>query len=145
MVVVAGDVVVPSKDYARQLAAIWPEITAAIERTLRDDDPILGKAVDRFEAALAAYHGVTNAVGVGPGLTVVTGAHTFTGVVTAIRLAGAVPILVDVDPASGLPTPEAIDASITSTTRAVLAVHMYGHPVDATGIAAVARAAKIPF
>src|SRR5687768_4641025 len=44
---------VPSKDYARQLRALWPEVRAAIDRTLLEDEPVLGASVERFEEALA--------------------------------------------------------------------------------------------
>ena len=93
---------------------------------------------------MAAYHDVAHSVGVASGLAaieltlrelgvgqgdeVVTGAHTFTGVVSAIVLAGATPVLVDADALGLLPVDGAL-AAITPRTRAVLAVHLYGHPV----------------
>lgn len=145
---------IPTKDYARQYRTLWPEISAAIERTFFEDAPILGAAVTRFERALAAYHGVTAAVGVGsgtdaalllyralgigPGDEVITGAHTFSGVVSAILLAGATPVLVDADPRTGLLTPAAVEAAIGPRTRAILAVHLYGHPVEIDALAALA-------
>ena len=147
--------VVRSKDYARQYRALWPEIEACLRAAFFDDDPILGRAVDEFEAALARYHGVAHAVGLGSGTAalvlslqalgvgdgdeVVTGAHTFTGTVSAIVLAGATPVLVDADDRTGLVTPAAMERAITDRTRALLPVHLYGHPVDVTGIAEVAR------
>src|SRR3954467_9399498 len=101
---------IPSKDYARQYRALWPEVAEALRRVFFEDDPVLGDAVARFETALAAYHGVPHAVGVASGVAaieltlralgvgagdeVVTCAHTFTGVVSAIVLAGATPRLV---------------------------------------------------
>jgi dTDP-4-amino-4,6-dideoxygalactose transaminase len=148
---------VPSKDYARQYRTLWPEVRAALERAFFDDDPILGKAVDRFERALAAYHRVAHAVGVGSGTDalvlilrelgigegdeVITCAHTFSGVVSAIVLAGATPVLVDADPSGLLPV-AAVDAAIGPRTRAIVAVHLYGHPVidvDRLAELAVAR------
>ena len=141
---VGDGVTIPSKDYGRQYRALWPEIAEALERAFRDDDPILGDAVERFESALATYHEVPHAVGVasgmaaielalrtlgvGPGDEVVTCAHTFTGVVSAIVLAGATPRLVDADERGLLPVDAAI-AAINPRTRAIVAVHLYGHPV----------------
>jgi dTDP-3-amino-3,4,6-trideoxy-alpha-D-glucose transaminase len=133
-----------SKDYSRQARALWPELLDALERVLVDDDPILGAAVDRFEQALASYHGVAHAVGVASGMAaleltlralgigagdeVITCAHTFSGVVSAIVLAGASPVLVDAG-ADGLLPVDAAVAAMGPRTRAVLAVHLYGHPV----------------
>ena len=136
--------IVPSKDYARQNRALWSELQAALARVLLEDDPILGDAVSRFETELAAYHDVPHAVGVASGMAaieltlralgvgagdeVVTGAHTFTGVVSAIVLAGATPVLVDAD-ARGRLSCDAVLARVGASTRAVVAVHLYGHPV----------------
>ena len=115
-----------------------PEIEACLRAAFFDDDPILGRAVDEFEAALARYHGVAHAVGLGSGTAalvlslqalgvgdgdeVVTGAHTFTGTVSAIVLAGATPVLVDADDRTGLVTPAAMERAITGRTRALLPV-----------------------
>jgi dTDP-3-amino-3,4,6-trideoxy-alpha-D-glucose transaminase len=147
---------VPTKDYARQYRLLWDELAPVLQRTLVDDDPILGAAVERFEAALARYHGVAHAVGVGtgtdaivrmirglglgPGDEVVTGAHTFSGVVSALVLAGVEPRLVDADPDTGLVDAGAVAAALGPRTRAVLAVHLYGRPVDLTALAAVCAA-----
>ena len=133
-----------SKDYARQYRSIWPEIAAAIERAFFEDDPILGDGVERFERALAQVHLVRHAVGVasgtaalelalgelgvGPGDEVLTGAHTFAGVVSAIVLCGATPVLVDADADGPLPL-DAVAAAIGARTRVILPVHLHGHPV----------------
>ncbi|MCC6555611.1 MAG: DegT/DnrJ/EryC1/StrS family aminotransferase [Polyangiaceae bacterium] len=146
---------VPTKSYARQYRPIWGEIRLAVERAFFEDDPVLGGALERFERALAAYHGVRTAVGVGSGtdaiaLTlrelgvhegceVVTCAHTFSGVISAIHLAGARPVLVDADPETALLPPAAVEAAITPCTRAILAVHLYGHPADLTALGDLAR------
>jgi len=141
---------VRSKDYGRQHRALWAELEPALRRAMLDDDPILGDAVTAFEAELAAYHQVRHAVGVnsgmaaltlglralgvGPGDEVITGAHTFTGTVTAVVLAGATPVLVDPEGDDGLLTPEAVERAVTPRTRCVLPVHFYGHPVDASAM-----------
>ncbi|MDB4966606.1 MAG: desV, partial [Myxococcales bacterium] len=135
---------IASKDYPRQYRALWAEVIEALDRVFLDDDPILGKAVARFESALAAYHDVSHAIGVASGMAaleltlrelgigagdeVITCAHTFTGVVSAIVLSGASPVLVDADEKGLLPVDRAM-AAITPRTRALVAVHLYGHPV----------------
>ncbi len=135
---------VPTKDYARQYAALWPEVEGALRRCFFEDAPVLGAAVGRFESALAGWHGVGHAVGtssgtdaallvyralgIGPGDEVVTNAQTFAGVPSAILQAGATPVLVDCDPATGRMDPAAVEGALGSRTRAVMAVHMYGHP-----------------
>ena len=140
-----------TKDYPKQYRQIWDEVRAAIDRVLLEDSPILGAEVERFEQELAACHEVPHAVGVGsgtaaltlamraldigPGDEVLTCAHTFAGVVSAILDAGATPVLVEPDPASMLLDTRAAAAAVTPRTRAVLAVHLYGHPVDATALA----------
>lgn len=150
---------VRSKDYGRQYRAIWDEIEPAIRRAMLDDDPILGDAVDAFERALARYHQVRHAVGVnsgmaaltlglkalgvGPGDEVITGAHTFTGTVSAIVLAGATPVLVDPEGEDGLLTAEATERAITPRTRCVLPVHFYGHPVAADALRALCDAHRL--
>lgn len=152
---------VPSKDYARQYKAIWSELAPVLERAFFHDQPILGETVAAFESDLARYHEVGHAVGVGSGTDaialslralgigandeVITGAHTFTGVVNAICLAGARPILVDGEMATGLMDPRAIEPAISPRTRAILAVHLYGHPVDIDRVADIARRRDILF
>jgi dTDP-3-amino-3,4,6-trideoxy-alpha-D-glucose transaminase len=142
-----------SKDYGRQYRLLWPEMAKALERTFLEDDPILGEAVEQFETALAAYHQTATAVGVSsgmaalelslsalgvaPGDEVITCAHTFTGVLSAIVLTGAKPVLVDAD-GCGLLDADAVDAAVTARTKVILAVHLYGHPVDVDRLAPVA-------
>jgi dTDP-3-amino-3,4,6-trideoxy-alpha-D-glucose transaminase len=146
---------VPSKDYARQYRQLWPELAPALERVFFEDDPVLGRALERFEAELARYHGVRHAIGMGSGTDaiigvvrelglgsgdeVVTCAHTFTGVVSALVQAGVEPRLCDADRESGLIAADAVEAALTPRTRAVLAVHMYGAPVDLAPLVGLCR------
>src|SRR5689334_17531807 len=83
---------VPTKDYGRQLREIWGEVEGTLRQTLLAEEPVLGQALERFEAELARYHEVPHAVGVGsgtdalvlmltglglgPGAEVITCAHT---------------------------------------------------------------------
>jgi len=147
---------VPTKDYARQYGALWRELAPVLERTMRDDDPVLGDALARFERHLARDHEVRHAVGVGSGTDaivqmiralgfaagdeVVTCAHTFAGVVSALIQAGVEPRLVDAVADTGLLDVAAVEHAITPRTRAVLAVHLYGLPVDLAALAALCQA-----
>jgi dTDP-3-amino-3,4,6-trideoxy-alpha-D-glucose transaminase len=147
---------VRNKDYGRQYRQLWAELGPSLEQVFFGDDPILGAAVDRFEQALARYHGAAHAVGLGsgtdaivcavrglglgPGDEVITCAHTFTGVVSALLQAGVAVRLVDGAPRSGLLDAAAVEPALTQRTRAVVAVHMYGEPVDLAPLVALCRA-----
>lgn len=146
---------VRTKDYERQNRALWGELAPLFERVRFDDEPVLGAALDRFEANLARYHGVAHAIGMasgtdaiiymvrglglGPGDHVVTCAHTFTGVVSALVQAGVEPHLVDADASTGLLEVAAVERALGPRTRAVLAVHLYRHPVALGPLAELCR------
>jgi dTDP-3-amino-3,4,6-trideoxy-alpha-D-glucose transaminase len=147
---------VRSKDYERQYRQLWGELGPVLERTLLEDDPVLGDALARFESNLAHAHQVGYAVGVGSGTDaliymvralglgtgdeVVTSAHTFSGVVSALIQAGVEPVLVDAEPVTGLIDVAAVERAVSARTRAVLAVHLYGLPVELDRLTAVCRA-----
>ena len=126
--------------------ALRTEIDAAIREVLEGPAYILGEAVSRFEAGFAAFNGtrfgigVNNgtdalhlalrALGLGAGDEVITVSHTAVATVAAIDMAGATPVLADVDPRTRTIDPKAVEALITPRTKAVIAVHLYGHPAD---------------
>jgi dTDP-4-amino-4,6-dideoxygalactose transaminase len=134
---------------------LQPEIDAAVSCVLAGGWYILGEEVRAFEAEFAAYLGVAHAVGVasgtdaillalralgvGPGDEVITVSHTAVATVAAIELCGATPRLVDIDPVSFTMDPVALAGAITPRTRAVIPVHLYGHPADMDAILPVAR------
>ena len=138
-----------------QYLAYKTEIDAAIERVLDRGRYILGEEVTSFEAEFAAYIGVSHAVGVGsgtealhvalaaceigPGDEVITVAHTAVATVAAIELVGATPVLIDIDPDSFTLDPEQLEAAITSRTRAVIPVHIYGQPAEVDRVVEIAR------
>ncbi len=80
---------------------------------------------------------------IGPGDEVITVAHTAVATAAAIRLTGATPIFVDVDPATYTIDPALIEAAITERTRAIIPVHLYGHPADLEPILALAKTHKL--
>ena len=126
-----------------------------MQHVLQTGHFVLGEEVERFESDFARFIGVRHAIGVGTGLAaielalaahgigpgdeVITAANTFIATVLAISAVGARPVLVDIDPLTYTLDPSAVDAAITSRTRAVVPVHLYGHPVDLDGISAVAK------
>ena len=144
---------IPSKDYGRQYEPLLPEILTDIQKALLHDKPVLGEAVALFEQDFASYHGVAYAIGVGSGTDaivlslraagiskgdeVITCAHTFSGVLSAIIQSGASPILVEPDEYGQL-DPDEVASKITPSTKAILAVHFYGHPVQADVLARIA-------
>lgn len=105
-----------------------------------------------FAARVGSQHGVAAAsgtaalhlafagLGIGPGDEVIVPSFTFAPCADMVNLVGATPVLVDVDPASFNLTPRSVLEAVTTHTRAVLAVHLYGHPCDLTGLAEVCAA-----
>jgi dTDP-4-amino-4,6-dideoxygalactose transaminase len=131
------------------------EIDEAISTTLERGFYVLGQESRAFEAEFAAWVGVDHGVGVGsgtdalhvglralgigPGDEVITVAHTAVATVAAIELAGATPVLVDIDPVTYTLDPAQLASRITAKTRAIIPVHLYGHPAPLDEIFAVAR------
>ncbi|HEY7062424.1 MAG TPA: DegT/DnrJ/EryC1/StrS family aminotransferase [Chloroflexota bacterium] len=142
-------------DLRPQYAAIQAEVDAAIRGVLERGWYVLGPEVEAFEAEFAAYCGAAHAVGVGsgtealhlalwacglgPGDEVITVAHTAVPTINAISLTGARPVFVDVDPATRNMDPAAAAVAITPRTRALLPVHLYGHPADMAPLQALAK------
>ena len=115
----------------------------------------LGRYITRFEEAFAGWcgmpHGVACssgtaalhlslvALGIGPGDEVIIPDFTLIVSANTVILAGAKPVLVDVDPRTWCLDPGKIEEKITSRTRAIMPVHMYGHPCDMSAIEEIAR------
>jgi dTDP-3-amino-3,4,6-trideoxy-alpha-D-glucose transaminase len=137
---------IPILDLKRQIEAIRPELDSAIARVMDRGQFILGPEVEEFERSFASYCGTGYAVGVGsgtealqvalsacgigPGDEVITVAHTSVATVAAVEMAGARPVLVDIDPSRLTMDPEQIQDAVTARTRAILPVHLYGNPAD---------------
>src|SRR5579863_1091699 len=132
-------------------------IDRAIARVLASGRYILGSEVEAFEREFAAYIGCRHAVGVGsgtdalvlalralalpPGTQVATVSHTAVATVAAIELAGLVPLLLDVDPATYTLAPVALERAFGGGRRigAVIAVHLYGQAADLDALVPLAR------
>jgi dTDP-4-amino-4,6-dideoxygalactose transaminase len=91
----------------------------------------------------SALHLALLAAGVRPGDEVITVPFTFVATVAAIHYTGARPVFVDIDPRSFTMDTTALEAAITDRTKAILPVHLYGHPADMDPILAIARKHKL--
>jgi dTDP-4-amino-4,6-dideoxygalactose transaminase len=150
---------VPFLDLKTQYDSIKPEIDAAVAKILESSQFVLGEEVAGFEREFAAYSGAAHGVavnsgtsalhlaflaaGIGPGDEVITIPHTFVATVAAIRYTGARAVFVDVDPVTYTMDPAKVEAAITPRTKAVVPVHLYGHPADMDPILEVARRRKL--
>src|SRR5258708_17496597 len=137
---------VPLVDLTAQFRPIKTEVMQAIEAVLDSMHLFLGPNTAAFEAEFAAYCGTRSCVtvangtdalhlalraaGVGQGDEVITVAHTFFASTEAIVMAGATPVYVDIDPRTYLMDVTPIEARITSRTRAIMPVHLYGPMAD---------------
>jgi dTDP-3-amino-3,4,6-trideoxy-alpha-D-glucose transaminase len=144
----------PLVDLEAQYRTIEREVAAAIERVLERQIFIGGPETAAFEAefaraceapeAVAVSSGTTalelalKALGVGPGDEVITVSHTFFATVGAIVATGATPVLVDIDPKSWTMAPELFGEALSERTKAIVPVHIYGHPADVPAISAAA-------
>lgn len=131
------------------------EIKAAIDRVLESGWYILGSETSSFEREFAGYLGLGYGIGVGSGTEalhlcllacgigngdeVVTVSHTAVATVAAIELCGATPVLVDIDPETYTIDPAQLAKAVTRKTKAVIPVHLYGHPADMKSITAIAK------
>jgi dTDP-4-amino-4,6-dideoxygalactose transaminase len=151
--------VIPFLDLKAQYHSIKDQIDCAISEVLESSQFVLGKAVAAFEEEFSAYCGGGQAIGVnsgtsalhlallaagvGPGDEVITTPFTFAATVATIHYCGATPVFVDIDPLTFNLNPSQIETAITEKTRAILPVHLYGHPAEMDSINQVARARKI--
>jgi len=147
---------VPAVDLKGQFARLEDEIGGALKRTCLSGRFALGPEVERFEQEWAAYceaahcvalsngtdalHLALLALGVGTGDEVITTPLSFFATAEAILYTGARPVFADVDPRTACLDPGCVEALITGRTRAIMPVHLYGHPADMTGLLGVARA-----
>ncbi len=144
---------VPLVDLQLQYDGIRDEVMDAFEEALSSMRLALGPNVDAFEQRFSDFCEVKHTIGVGsgtdalqlllhahgigPGDEVVTASFTFIATIEAIMLLGATPVLADIEPDTFCIDPTEVAANITSRTRAVMPVHLYGHPADMDAIAGV--------
>jgi dTDP-3-amino-3,4,6-trideoxy-alpha-D-glucose transaminase len=150
-------------DTSMALAPLHDQLRAAIDRVLASGRFILGPEVEAFEREFASYlgaaHGVgvangteaitiaLRAMGVGPGDDVIVPSFTFYASAEAIPPTGARPVFCDVDPATYCVTAETVRAALTPSTKAVIAVHLFGNvapvgEIEALGVPVLEDAAQ---
>lgn len=146
---------VPFVDLKAQYGPIASDVDAAMRRVIANADFILGDELRAFERDFAQYCEADFAVGVdsgisalelalraydiSPGDEVITTTHTFIATVSAVSFTGAQPVLVDIDPQTYTIDPAAAEAAITSRTKAILPVHLYGQAADMDAILDIAK------
>jgi dTDP-4-amino-4,6-dideoxygalactose transaminase len=146
---------IPLLDLKAQYATVKPEIDKAIAEVMESQHFILGPKVEECEQAIAQYCGCAHAVGVssgsdallaclmaeniGPGDEVITTPYTFFATVGAIVRLGAIPVFVDIDPATYNLDASQLAAKVTPKTRAIIPVHLFGQMADMDAVMEVAE------
>lgn len=144
---------------ARENAELDAELTSAIDRVLKSGVYLLGPELEALEAELCEVMGrahvvgvgsgtdalliTLRALGIGPGDEVIVPAITAIPTAAAVVLAGATPVLAEVDPKTACMTSESVASAYTSRTAAVILVHLYGFPAPPEAIASFARSHQI--
>jgi len=145
----------PFLDLRAQYLTIRDEIAQATAGVFENQHFILGEEVRLFENEVAAFLGAKHAIGcasgsdalvlalmacgVGPGDEVITSAFTFVATAGAIARVGAMPVFADVDPLTFNIDPDQVKAAITSKTRAIMPVHLFGLPADVDPLCGLAK------
>lgn len=146
---------IPLVDLKAQYQSIKSEIDQAIERVINDTAFIMGPDVLAFEEDFAQFCGAKYCIGTASGTSalqlallacnvqagdeVITVAHTFTATAEAIVQCQAIPVFIDIDPLTYLMDPAKIEVVITSRTKAIVPVHLYGRPSQMDQINAIAN------
>jgi dTDP-4-amino-4,6-dideoxygalactose transaminase len=151
---------VPYLDLRAQYRPLRSEVLRALEEVCESTSFAQGQATSEFEAKFAAYCGIDHCVSlnsgtsalhlalrcldVGPGDEVVTVSMTFVATAWAISYVGATPVFVDIDPVRRTLNPDNLEAAITSRTKAIIPVHLYGMPAEMDRIMAIAEQHGLP-
>lgn len=154
--VTAAQMQIPLVDLRSQYKSLQTEILSAITAVLEQMNLLHGPELHAFEEEFAHYCGCREAIGVSngtdalelalrslairPGDEVITQPNSFIATAEAISAVGATPVFVDVEPHSATLDPALLEASITSRTKAVIPVHLYGHPAEMEQILSICRA-----
>ncbi|MBI5928580.1 MAG: DegT/DnrJ/EryC1/StrS family aminotransferase [Chloroflexi bacterium] len=150
---------IPVLDLSPEIEFLWDELNTAFQRVLRSGIFIMGEDVSIFESEFAAYLNVKHAIAVnsgtdalviglralniGVGDEVITTSFTFFATAEAIETVGASPIFVDIDAQTLNLDITQVEERITARTKAILPVHLYGHPVDIDPLAKLAEKYEI--
>ena len=151
---------VPYFDLPAQIKSLRPELEAAIARSLDSGAFCLGPEVKQFETEFAAFCGAGHCVAMnsgtsalhvamrlldlGPGDEVITTPFTFIATSWAIVYTGARPVFVDIEESTLNLDPGQVEQAITPRTKAVLPVHLYGHPCDLAPLLEIAQRRNLP-
>jgi dTDP-4-amino-4,6-dideoxygalactose transaminase len=146
---------IPVLDLQAQYRSMKAEIDAAVAAVLESGRFVLGEPVAEFERDFAAFCQAREAVavnsgtsalhlallvaGIGPGDEVITVPFTFIATISAILYAGARPVLVDIEPETYCIDVAAVERAITPRTRAIMPVHLYGHPANMDELMSLAK------
>ncbi|OGW57366.1 MAG: transcriptional regulator [Nitrospirae bacterium RBG_16_43_8] len=146
---------VPMIDLKKEFAEIKGEVFDMLTQVLESSQYILGPKVAEFEKKIADYHNVSSAIGVasgtdalhlsidalgiGEGNEVITTPFTFFATAEAILYTGAIPVFVDIEPETLNIDASLIEKKITSKTKAIIPVHIFGHPADMDPIQKIAK------
>lgn len=146
---------IPLVDLHSQYSSIQEEVDQAIHEVLRAGSFILGPQVQKFEEEFSAFCGtrfciscangtdalelVLRGLGIGQGDEVVTVSHTFFATAEAICRVGAVPVFVDIRDDTLLIDPDRVEKCVSTRTRAILPVHLYGQPAELESLLAIAQ------
>jgi dTDP-4-amino-4,6-dideoxygalactose transaminase len=146
---------VPFLNFHQTHQALKPELMAAVEETIDSGQFILGSQVDAFEKTFAnlmgaeevvginsgtsALHLCIRACGVFPGDEVITTPFTFMASSWCISYEKAIPVFADIDPATYILDPTAVEAAITPKTKAIVIVHLFGQPAPMDAYLALAE------
>lgn len=137
---------IPMLDLGAQYVAIRGEIRTAIDDVLESQHFILGPQVKNLETAVSAYCGkrfgvavasgtdalilALKAAGIGPGDEVIVPSFTFIATADSVSLLGATPVFADIEPGTFCLYPKAVERKLTSRTKAIIPVHLYGQAAD---------------
>ena len=142
-------------DFKREYSYLKEDLNILIDNVLKKGYFIDGNELQRFESRFSKYIGTNYGLGVnsgsdalfmairsldiGVGHEVITVSHTFISTVDAISRNNAVPVFVDIDPDTYCIDASKIESHVTDKTRAIIVVHLYGHPADMDPILKIAK------